>query len=67
MNPRIVHYEVTKGYGSKVKEGLRFDVNTKGNSTNPLASEIEEGIAEAAGISKNEAVTARCNIKYKEI
>jgi hypothetical protein len=67
MNPRIIHYEVTKGYGSKVKEGLRFDVNTKGNSSKPYDSEIAEGLAEAAGISINEANTARCNIKYEEI
>ena len=66
MNARIVHYEVTKGHG-KAKEGLRFDVNTKGSASRPLDSEIEEGLAEAAGISKSEAVTARCNIKYEEI
>jgi hypothetical protein len=64
MADKILHYEVKKGYG-KVKEGLRFDVVHK--SSRHIDASIAEGLAEAAGISLNEANTARCNIKYEEI
>ena len=64
MADKILHYEVTRGYG-KVKEGLRFDVVHK--SSQGIELSVAEGLAEAAGISLSEAKTARSNIKYEEI
>jgi hypothetical protein len=64
MADKILHYEVTRGYG-KAKEGLRFDVIRK-NSEHPDTS-INKGLMEALGVTHAEAGTIRCNIKYKEI
>jgi hypothetical protein len=64
MADKILHYEVTKGYG-KAKEGLRFDVVRKG-SEGPDES-VNKGLMEALGVTHSEASTIRCNIKYEEI
>ena len=64
MADKILHYEVTKGYG-KAKEGLRFDVVLKG-SEGPNVS-VKKGLMEALGVTSSEADSISCNIKYKEI
>jgi hypothetical protein len=64
MSEQIRKFKVTKGYG-KVKTGLDFSVNDK--NSRYIDASIEEGIAEVANISMNEAKTARCNIEYEEI
>lgn len=61
---KIVHYEVTKGYGKAIV-GLRFSAVMK--SSRGADSSIAEGLAKALNIKESEASTIRCNIKYKEI